>query len=514
MTNILAIERNNSPSKLASIPPWLTYLAIGIATNVVIWTLAIFYLQKASPSYTSDLALSLPATGSSANVNLPGIGQASTSSESPYNVNSQDPRENYKFLLTSKSVLKAAAKELNMTSREFGQPRITIISNTTLMKVEIGGDTPEIAQSKAKALFDSLQDKLEQLRQQQLEQQDRVLQSSLETSQKKLKEAQQKLSDYKVATALNSTAQIANLTTNIEQLRKQRAEVLAQQQQASGRVIELSSNLKINSEQASDGFVLQTDPIFQKAFQDFSESNAAYTNLMSKFLPIHPAVIDEKAKRDGAEAVLLSRASILLGRPVNQRIIAQLNQSNTGSDNSAKTSLSQQLVTAESEREGFAAQAKALEQQIALLEERLKNLGKKESTLENLEREVRTAEAVFTSTLTRLDLGKSTVSGSYPQIQVFSEPSLPGSATSPKPLFAFAGAALASFFCSNGILLLWLRQRKKRKRKDNDLSSLEETGLKSDKLPEMLELKKESNSSIDKAQLNGKSVRDEAGVEH
>ncbi|HEY9298206.1 MAG TPA: hypothetical protein VIQ31_17985 [Phormidium sp.] len=512
MTNTIVIERNSSPSHLGSIPPWLKYLAIGLATNVVIWILAIFYLQKASPSYTSDFALSLPASGSSANVNLPGIGQASASSESPYQVTSQDPRESYKFLLTSKSVLKAAAEKLDMTSREFGQPRITVISNTTLMKVEIAGDTPDAAQNKAQALFQALQEKLEELRKQQLQQQDQVLQRSLETSQTKLKEAQQKLSDYKVATALSSTGQITNLSNNIEQLRKQRAEVLAQQQQAAGRLLELSSNLKINSGQASDGFVLQTDPIFQKAYQDYSESNAAYTNLMSKFLPTHPAVADEKAKRDGAERLLLSRASVLLGRPVNQRMIAQLNQSNTGSESSAKTSLSQQLVTAEAEREGFAAQAKALEQQITLLEERLKNLGKKESTLENLQRDVRTAEAVFTSTLTRLDLGKSTVSGSYPQIQTFSEPSLPGSATSPKPLFVLAGAALGSLFCSNAILLLWLRQRKKRMGKNNALSSLEERSLNSATLPEMLELTKNSNPS-DKAHLNGKSVRDEAGIE-
>ncbi|MGA9379790.1 MAG: hypothetical protein WBV73_13590 [Phormidium sp.] len=513
MTNTLTIERNSSKSRVGLIPSWLPYLAIGIVTNVVIWSLAIAYLKVASPSYTSDFALSLPATGSSSNVNVPGIGQASASSESPYQINSQDPRENYKFLLTSKSVLKSAAQKLNMTSREFGQPRITIISNTTLMKVELAGDSPKIAQNKARVLFEALQEKLDQLRKQQIEQQDRVLQGSLAGSETKLKEAQKRLSDYKVATALNSTGQIANLSTNIEQLRKQRAEVVAQQQQAAGRVLELSGNLKISSEQASEGFVLQTDPIFQKAFQDYSESNAAYNNLMSRFLPTHPAVIEEKAKRDGTEALLLNRGSILLGRPINQRIIAQLNQSNTGSNSSAKTTLSQQLVTAKAEKQGLAAQARALQEQIAILEQRLKTLGQKESTLENLEREVRTAEAVFTSTLTRLDLGKSTVSGSYPQTQVFSDPSLPGSATSPKPLFVFAGAALGSLFCSNGILLFWFYQRKKRMRKDDGFISLEETGLNSDRLPEMLELTKNSKQS-DKALLNGKSVRDEAEVEH
>lgn len=486
MTKLLTISQ--SPSKSAVQRTWPLYLILGIVSNVAIWGLALLYLKIASPSYTSDFAISLPAAGSATNINLPGIGQASSSSDSPYGVPSQDPRENYKFLITSKPVLQEAAKALNMRLGEFGQPRITTIANTTIMKIELAGDTPEQAQKKNIALYKALQVKLDELRDAQVVQQDQILQKTLDSSQTKLKAAQRRLSEYKASSILSSGTQISNLTTNIEQLRKQRSEILAQQQQANGRVIELSTNLGLSAKQAGDAFILQTDPVILKSLQDYTTFNANLTGLNVKFLPNHPAVIDERAKRDAAEAGLLNRARALLGRPISKEVIMQLNLNNTQSSASAKAALSQELVTAQVDREGFEAQAQALDQQIAQLETRLKTLAQKESTLEDLEREVRTAEVVFSSTLTRLDLGKSTVSAAYPQLQMFTEPSLPQSATSPKKLFVYLGASLGSVFCTNGVLLFWLRQRKKRSLKRVDSTVAEGTQLRPESIPDLLEL--------------------------
>jgi uncharacterized protein involved in exopolysaccharide biosynthesis len=75
-------------------------------------------------------------------------------------------------------------------------------------------------------------------------------------------------------------------------------------------------------------------------------------------------------------------------------------------------------------------------------------------------RDVQIAEAVFSSTLARLDLSKSNVSSSYPQIQIFTEPTIPTAASAPNKKLVLLGAALGSLFCTNGLLLLWLRDRK------------------------------------------------------
>ncbi|MFB2918584.1 GumC family protein [Aerosakkonema funiforme] len=491
MTQLLTIPQSSSKSAVQ--PTWPFYLAAGIAINAAIWGLALVYLKVKSPSYTSDFAISLPVANSSTNVTVPGIGQASASSESPYLISSQDPRENYKFLLTSREVMKEATKDMNMSGSEFGQPRVTTIANTTIMKVELSGDSPAQAQQKTSALLKALQTKIIELRNKQVDQQDELLKNTLLLSENKLKAAQQRLSEYKANSILNSADQIKELTNTIEQLRKQRSEAIAQQQQANARAAQLTANLNLSAKQAGDAFSLQTDPVILKSLQDYSASNAALISLNAKFLPNHPAVIDEMAKRDAAQAALLNRASTLLGRSVSLVELNQLNLNNTQST-SAKTALSQDLVTAQAEQEGFQAQAQALDRQIVLLENRLKTLAQKESTLASLERDVRTAEAVFSSTLARLDLGKSTVSAAYPQIQVFSEPSLPQVAASPKKIFVLAGAALGSVFCTNAVVLLWLRQRQKRSAKRVDSIPSETTHILTT-VPEVLELASKGNSS-------------------
>jgi len=460
MVDSLIISKPPSKSALLK-GSLLIYLILGLVINGGIWAAALFYLKVKEPSYTSEIVISLPGSESSSSVNIPGIGQAYSQNPSAYtNTTAKDPRENYKFLVQSGSVLKAAANQLNMKAVDFGKPKIKVVDSTTIMRIEIEGDSPEEAQKKSLALYEALEAKLAQLRKQEVDQQDVVLQASLASAEKKLKEAQKNLSNYKAGSGLSSNEQISALTNNIEQLRRQRAEVLAQQQQANGRLRQLSNNLNLSAQQASDAFILQTDPLFQKSLQDYSESSAALVALNAKFLPNHPAIIDETAKRDAAQAALINRARSVLGRPISLTSIGELNLSNTQSSASARTSLSQDLVTAQSQQQGFEAQAKALDIQIAQLEARLKVLAQEETILDAYKRDMQIAETVFSSTLTRLDLSKSNIFASYPQLQILSEPTLPQNPSSPKKLYVLLGAALGSIFCTNGLVLLWLRQRK------------------------------------------------------
>lgn len=437
-------------------------LALGVVANVVIWGGALLFIKVSSPTYTSDFAVSLPVTGTSTNINLPGIGQASSFNESPYKIPTQDPRENYKFIVSDEAVLSVAANSANIPLEKFGKPRIEIVDNTTLMKIEIKGDNPEDAKNKATVLYNAFESRLNELRNQEAAKQDLVLKSALTSAQEKLKAAEKRLSEYKASSGLSSTEQLSHLSTNIEQLRRQKSEVLAQQQQADSTVRQLSADLNLSAQEAADAFTLQTDATFQKYVQDYSLSNATFVSSSAKFLPTHPAVIEEKAKQDAALAALLNRANFLLGRPVTQATLAQLNLSNSNSQSSAsnRASLAQQLVASQAELQGLQAQAQALDRQLTLLENRHKSLAQKEVNLEDLKRDVQIAEAVFSSTLAKLDLAKSNIFASYPQIHLLAPPNLPATATAPKKQFVIIGAGLGSIFCTSGLLLLWLRKRK------------------------------------------------------
>ena len=462
MKNYIEISGHSGKS-VAKLGRWQLYLLLGITTNIAFWVSALLYLKVTPPTYTSDFAINLPRAGSNSNVNLPGIGQASYENSSPYTANSsQDPRENYKFIAQSEPVLKAASAQLNMSLREFGRPRIKVMDNTTMMTVEFKGASPEEARNKSIAFYKALGERLKELRAQEATQQEVGFQTGLNSSQKKLHLAQKRLSSYKASSGLNSDNQISNLTTNIEQLRRQRAEILAQQQQASTRLKQLSANLKLSPQTATDGFVIQTDQIFQQNLKNYSDASAAVVVLESKFLPNHPAVVTERAKGDAAQHALLDRGQYLLGRPVSLATIKQLNLSNTNSGAAYRENLFQQLVTVQADQKGLTAQAQALDQQITQLESRLKNLAQQESKLDALKRDMQVAEAVFSTTLTRLDIGKSNTLGSYPLIQLVAEPRLPDSPSAPKKAYVYLGAALGSLFSTTGLGLLWLRDRKRK----------------------------------------------------
>ncbi|BAY25000.1 hypothetical protein NIES2100_47990 [Calothrix sp. NIES-2100] len=442
---------------------WQSFLLLGVTTNLVFWLSAFLYLKFTPPTYTSKSAINLPGATSNANVNLPGIGQASYENSSPYASSSnQDPRENYKFIAESESVLEAASAQLNMSPEEFGEPRIKVLDNTTIMQVEFKGTTPEAAQNKSYAFYAALEAKLNELRIQEAVKKDVGFQNSLNASQKKLQAAQQRLSNYKASSGLNSDEQIKELTINIEQLRRQKADILSQQQQANTRLQQLSTNLKSSASQATDAFALQTDQIFQQNLKNYSDSSAALVVLESKFFPTHPTVIAEKAKLEAAQQALLARSQSILGRPVSLASLKALNLSSNNYGTDPRQSLFQELVKVQADQKGFASQAQTIDQQITQLEARLKTLAQKESNLDALKRDMQVAEAVFSSTLTRLDIGKSNAFGSYPFIQILSEPSLPTSPSEPKKAFVYLGASVASLLTTTGFVLLWLRLSKRK----------------------------------------------------
>lgn len=469
MTKISSQSFSKSPNRNNR---WSYYLLIALMANAAIWSSALLVIRIKKPVYISTSTATLPETKSAANVNLPNIGQAYYENSSPYaNSSIQDPRETYKIIAESGAVLKAAASQIDMPLQEFGKPRVKIVLNTTLINFDFKGATPEEARNKSLAFHQAFQTRLNQLRAKEISQQEIGFQNTLGSAKQKLQIAQQALSAFKANSGLVSNEQLKDLSTNIEQLRRQKAEVSAQQQQISSRVGQLSANLNVSSQQAADAFALQSDQIFQQNLKDYSDASATLTQLNARFLPDHPTVVEQQARRDASREAFLSRGQNLLGRSIDEPTIQQyaLNQVNS---QSAREALFQGLVSSQADQQGLKAQVQEIDRQIALLEGRLRNLAQSESTLDALKRDVQIAEAVFSSTLTKLDISRANAFGSYPLIQILSEPTLAETPNTPKPELILLGAALCSLFINTGIALLYLRKPKNKAYK-RELESLE-----------------------------------------
>ncbi len=447
---------DNSAMKKVKYWRYARYAAIGLAANAALWGITLIYLKTAKPVYTSGWAVIVPGAGSGVSVNLPEIGQASSSSSSPFGSASMDPRANYQFLITNETVLEEAATQLKISAKQLGKPKVKLVDNTSIMEFEVAGPTAADAQKRSRAIYEALQTKLTQLRIEEVAKREQGTQGTLTSSRQKLQQTQKNLSEYKALSGLSSSDQVKDLSSNIEQLRKQRVESFAQVQQMTTRLSQLSSDLNLTVPEASNAFLLQADQLFQQNLKDYNESSALLVVLKSKWGDNHPLVVKEATRQESARVAMLDRASSLLGRKVDRSTLQNLSiKSESGS---SRESLFRDLVSMQADQQGLVAQNEALTDQILELEARLKILVQKQSKLDNLQREVQIAEAVFASTLAKLDLGKSDIFISYPVTQLISEPTLPDEKTSPKPSIVFVGAGVASIFITTGLAMLWWRK--------------------------------------------------------
>jgi uncharacterized protein involved in exopolysaccharide biosynthesis len=208
-------------------------------------------------------------------------------------------------------------------------------------------------------------------------------------------------------------------------------------------------------QQANDAFVLQADQLFQQYLKDYAEASATRSALLSKWLPDSPAVLKAKAEQDAAQASLLSRSRILLGKPIDEQMLYRLNLKSSAGQAQREQLLSD-LISRQAEQKALTDQVQTLERQIAQLESRLKSLSQEELNLEKLGRDSQVAQTVFSSTLAKLDLSQTDASDSYPVVQVVSEPSLPENPSFPSPKIVLVGALAGSFLATAGLVLLWL----------------------------------------------------------
>jgi uncharacterized protein involved in exopolysaccharide biosynthesis len=447
-----------APQTISKIGRWSRYLGLMLLTNSAIWGLTAFYLKHAKPTYTSELAITLPGSAPGIDVNLPNIGQASSSSNSPFGGATTDPRANYQFILMSDVVLQKAAKSIHTTTKDFGKPRVKLVDNTTIMTVQVQGESAERAQQKSKALYQALMKRLNLLRVEELAKRDEGTQETLNSAQDKLATAQQRLSSYKVNSGLSFPGQIDNLSVNVEQLRRQRAEVLAQAQQSNRRLQQLALSLGISPQQAAEAFLLQADQQFQQDLKTYSETTSNLSVLHSKWGRNHPEVMRETAKQDASAMALRDRSITLLGNDPGPQALATLNLS-ADDQGGGRAGLFRDLINVQAEQQGLFEAVHTLDQQIGELDNRLSSLSQRQSKLESLEREMQTTEAVFASTVAKLDLGKSDIFSAYPLAQLLVEPSLPDEPSAPRKTLILLGSVMGSMFCTAGFGLLWWRKR-------------------------------------------------------
>lgn len=134
--------------------------------------------------------------------------------------------------------------------------------------ISIDGSSAEEARTKARAFHQTMTQQIESLRTTELARQEAETQATLAEAKEKLVAAQNKLSQYRAKSSISNDEQIKHLTDNIENLRRQKAELAAQQSGLGDRYKQL--NQDINNLPAS-----QTNVVVREALQQDLINNRA-----------------------------------------------------------------------------------------------------------------------------------------------------------------------------------------------------------------------------------------------
>lgn len=425
-------------------------LGIGVLLNLTVWGVVLLVLQNLTPNYTSRGSAIIAGTGFQDSVELPDLAKRSDGGgKTPYgSLLKVDPRENYRYIALTDTVIADAAAAVDMSIEEFGIPDIWLMKGTTIMEFEVTGETPEIAQEKAQAFFDAWVNRITELRNTESQRQEDQTSRVLESAGQELEDAQRKVTEFRTQSPLKEVGQIKQLSEQVENLRIQRANLYANQKAVEASFRRLSSQLNFSATEAKDALVLLDDRVFQNSLQKYVETTSNLETLSSAWAPNTPPIILEKANQEAAQKAMLERSRRLLEKPVTLDFLVGLDLGERG-----RRDMIEELVGLQTEQEGLMAQVQTLEGEIEQLELRLKNLTSEEFTLSALKRDLQISELIFAEGVARLDIEKPDYATYYPTLQLISEPSLPLENDSSEPKALVLGALAFSVLSITGLLM-------------------------------------------------------------
>nr|WP_298927035.1 hypothetical protein [uncultured Erythrobacter sp.] len=438
---------------MPSVGRYKRYIAAIAAPLALIWMVALGYIAFAPDSYDSRMTLILPGTGVGASMNLESIGQASTNTSSAFSSPSLSPTENYKRLLMSDLVLRDAAKIAGEDEGQFPEPSIKLIDQTNLIEVRMSGPTAQIAQDRMAALQTAFDTALENLRNDEAETRESAGSKRIGELEAKVDTAQAALLEFQGETGLVSLDQFAGRISALDRLKQNERERRVSLAESGAATSRLSRTLSISLPQARRAMQMKADPQFQELLRRHAAATGERSERSGTLGDAHGSMEELAAEQSALKADLAARGEALTGLS-GERVLAFADLAVSDTRERLFASLSER----DSGHAGNGAALAELRRQISAQSSDTEQQVEQAAKLADLLRDLRVAEAVFSSALAQLDTNKSDPFASYPLVQTLEAPSLPRSTSAPSPLLVIAGALAATIILIIGFLLLWLRQ--------------------------------------------------------
>jgi uncharacterized protein involved in exopolysaccharide biosynthesis len=429
------------------------HLVLCICGYSLVALMVMLYLNKA-PVYKSDLELVLPGTGASSSVIIDNVGQVVSQTSAPFSAGGFNPRVNYKEMLLSIGVLNLASKSVSLSFEEFGQPKINLTEQTSILAISITGSSAKQAEAKAWALYHSLQEELNRLRADEVSHRDESIQGVLKEYRIRLNEARANILRFQESSSLVSQDQFNLLVVSLQTIKEKQLYLHADVSNLSDYVYGLGKNLGVSADLAGKAFILQSDVEFRGLLKELDVSTSHLSEYQSRWGEGHPKVVAELQRYRAARSALLVRSNNIAG-PHAASVFSSLDLE----ANPKRAQMFADLIEASAKGQGIKAQIADLRRSELHLKDQLKIYARESAVLDRLQREFDLAEAIFTSAAARLEAGKADVFASYPVLQLLTQPSLPTEIHSPITELGLVAGLVGFLFITSGVTVLCNRRR-------------------------------------------------------
>ncbi len=443
------------PRGISVILRWLkSPLVITLLISYIVIACAVLAYLHAPEKYLSEYSLVLPTTGSSSKIQLDEVGQVSQSSTSAFGNQAYSPLSNYKQIMLNGSVVQQAANQMQLAEKSFGQPKVQILQQTSILEISIQGSSAEQVNKKAWALYESFQLQLDQLRLDEASRHETSIERMLTTHRDRLNKTRRAIVDFQQRSLLVATSQMDRAIETLANVRDELTFSESEKESQKKFVRRLSNHLGVSPELAGHALSLQSDAEFAAYLTELSSTAAQLSRYRSQWGQNHPKVMAEKQRFNNVVLLLSERSTDVIG--VHSAKV--LHSMNLG----AATELSQlfsQLLGAGAKLDALEAKIDELKLADARLDDQLRVYAREYAELERLEREHQRAEAIYSAAAATLEQGKTDIFSSYPIVQMLGHPSLPGDASSPKKFMAFVFAIASLILVHLGVLIAWQRHQ-------------------------------------------------------
>ena len=429
------------------------YLVLCVCGYLFIALIVMLYLNKA-PVYQSNLELVLPGTGATSSVALDNVGQVVSQTSAPFSAGGFNPRVNYKEMLLSRGVLNLAAEKTSLSVMKFGQPKIALTEQTSILAVSIKGSSAKEAEAKGWALYNSLQDELNRLRADEVSHRDKSIQRVLDDYRIRLNEARANILQFQQSSSLVSQDQFALLVSSLQTIKEMQLYLQAEASNLTDYTFGLGKNLGVSADLAGKAFILQSDVEFRGLLKELDVSTSQLSEYQSRWGAGHPKVVAELQRFQAARSALIERSNTIAG-PHAASVFSTLDLEM----NPKRAQMFADLIEASAKGQGITAQISDLHRSELHLKDQLKIYARESAVLDRLQREFDLAEAIFTSAAARLEAGKADVFASYPVLQLLTKPSLPTEIHSPIPQLGLVAGFVGFLFITSGVTVLCNRRR-------------------------------------------------------